>query len=110
MDPEEQTRVATIMLCVAVLAFAYSIKIERGQKDLPFDLLPYPYRAITGKPCPLCGSTRSFIHAAHGHFKDAIELNPLGLIAFILTIVVAVYHTLMLIKKKYRERKKYGRV
>jgi hypothetical protein len=31
-----------------------------------------------GKPCPTCGMTTSFAHAAHGHLGPAIGAQPMG--------------------------------
>lgn len=67
-----------------LIAGALAVPVKEGQRKLPFTLIRCPYRMLTGKPCPLCGGTRSFIHAAHLHFKDSVELNPLGTIAFLL--------------------------
>ena len=40
---------------------------------------------LTGIPCPSCGLTTSFAHAAHGHFWDAFVTQPFGFVAFWLT-------------------------
>src|SRR5580704_5042323 len=36
-----------------------------------------PFRALTGKPCPLCGLTRAIACATHGRWRQAFRLNPL---------------------------------
>ncbi|HUJ16410.1 MAG TPA: DUF2752 domain-containing protein [Nitrospirota bacterium] len=36
-----------------------------------------PFKALTGLPCPTCGSTRSIVHLAHGDFTAALAMNPL---------------------------------
>ena len=42
---------------------------------------PCPIKYITGIPCPSCGSTRSLVALAQGHFTEALLINPLGLFA-----------------------------
>ena len=41
----------------------------------------------SGKPCPTCGVTTSFVLAAHGRFRDALVNQPFGLLLFLLTAV-----------------------
>ena len=41
---------------------------------------------LTGIPCPSCGLTTSFAHAARLHFYQAFLTQPFGLIAFFLTV------------------------
>jgi len=41
---------------------------------------------LTGIPCPSCGLTTSFAHAARLHFYQALLTQPFGLIAFCLTV------------------------
>ena len=40
-----------------------------------------------GVNCPGCGLTRTFIHAAHGELAAAMDLNPIGLLAFAFTVI-----------------------
>lgn len=35
------------------------------------------FHIVTGKPCPFCGLTRAFTHAAHGEFRTAFAFNSL---------------------------------
>lgn len=42
-------------------------------------LLPAcPLHALTGFPCPSCGSTRAALHLAHGELLAALAVNPLA--------------------------------
>ena len=41
------------------------------------------FRALTGHPCPFCGSTRAVGTLCAGNFAAAWKLNPLGVIAFL---------------------------
>lgn len=47
-----------------------------------------PIKKVTGIPCPSCGTTRSLMELLHGHFADAAHLNPLGIIAAMLMLVL----------------------
>lgn len=37
------------------------------------------FRAVTGQPCPLCGTTRSIASAIFGDFDQAVSENIVGL-------------------------------
>jgi Flp pilus assembly pilin Flp len=39
------------------------------------------FKALTGLPCPTCGSTRSITHLSHGDFSSAFVMNPLMVVA-----------------------------
>lgn len=51
-------------------------------------LLPCFFLKLTGLPCPSCGLTTSFAHAAKLHFYHALLTQPFGLLAFCLTIML----------------------
>jgi hypothetical protein len=57
-----------------------------------------------GKQCFMCGSTRSFLKAAQGNFNNAIHLNRLAFVLFIImicnTFIFALYLTNQLTKTK----------
>jgi hypothetical protein len=40
-----------------------------------------------GRECFMCGSTRSFIQAGSGNFREAAKMNRLALVIFIITAV-----------------------
>ena len=42
------------------------------------------FRALTGHPCPFCGSTRAVSALCAGDVSAAWSLNPLGTIAFVI--------------------------
>jgi hypothetical protein len=40
-------------------------------------------KAITGIPCPACGTTRAFLLLFKGEIYKSIVMNPLGIVVFI---------------------------
>jgi hypothetical protein len=50
-------------------------------------LPPCLFFKLTGIPCPNCGLTTSFAHAARLHVYQAFTTQPFGLMAFCLTVV-----------------------
>ncbi len=51
-------------------------------------LPPCFFLTLTSLPCPSCGLTTSFAHAARLHFYEALLAQPFGLLAFFLTILL----------------------
>lgn len=45
------------------------------------------FKQITTLPCPACGTTRSVITIANGEIAEAVMINPLGILAFLLLII-----------------------
>jgi hypothetical protein len=45
-----------------------------------------PFLSLTGLPCPSCGLTTSFSHAAHFDFGAALVVQPFGLVVFLLVM------------------------
>lgn len=43
-----------------------------------------PIKLATGYPCPSCGSSRSILAFLQGDFKEAIMINPLGIVSLII--------------------------
>ncbi|MCX5660912.1 MAG: DUF2752 domain-containing protein [Planctomycetota bacterium] len=41
-------------------------------------LPPCGFAAVSGYPCPTCGMTTAFAHAAHGQIVDAVVAQPFG--------------------------------
>lgn len=59
-------------------------------------LLPCPFRAVTGIPCPSCGTTRSLVHLAHGDIAGSFILNPLFSLAMITALFLFVARSISL--------------
>ena len=50
--------------------------------------LACPFRAITGRPCPLCGMTRAVVAAMHGHLLESLRFNPAGVLVVVLALAL----------------------
>lgn len=78
-----------IVAATTLLAVARSLHpSERGfgthqQLGLP----PCVFLQLTGIPCPSCGLTTSFAHAAHLHWLASFTTQPFGFVAFWLTVL-----------------------
>jgi hypothetical protein len=68
------------------------------------DFYRCPFHSITGIPCLTCGMTRSFRHVVHGRFLEAFDLNPLGALFCIFTILFVVYAFTVLVFRLPRPR------
>jgi len=66
--------------CLAVLLAAATIQPNASGHGSHTQLgLPAcGWATVTGKPCPTCGMTTAFAHAAHGRFDRAFITQPLG--------------------------------
>jgi hypothetical protein len=51
-------------------------------------LLPCGFVTMTGLPCPTCGMTTAFAHAAHGHPIEAIRSQLAGFVLAIATLLL----------------------
>lgn len=51
-------------------------------------LPPCTFFKLTGIPCPSCGMTTCFAHAAKFHFIEAAIAQPCGLLLFLLTVIL----------------------
>jgi len=50
--------------------------------------LPCLITLLTGHPCPGCGLTRAITQLWLGHFRQALEMNPLSPLVFSLMLVL----------------------
>jgi hypothetical protein len=65
---------------VIVVALAgITVLLLVAARFLPvLDLAPQcVFRAVTGVPCPTCGSTHAFVHLSRGEIGAALKANPL---------------------------------
>lgn len=65
-------------------------------------LMLCPFRAVTGYPCPSCGTTHSVLQIFHSHPAAAFYSNPLGFIIAACMIIFPVWIIADLISKKER--------
>ncbi len=49
------------------------------------------FKNITGVPCPSCGITRSVLSLLQGDLYHAVMINPLGILAALLLIIVPLW-------------------
>lgn len=52
---------------------------------------PCVFKALTGAPCPTCGSTRSIVYLSHGDVASAFFMNPLILSVSVAAVVYLFY-------------------
>jgi hypothetical protein len=67
----------------AVLAGAYSaggLAVARFAPGVTTLLPPCPLRALTGLPCPTCGTTRALLALVSGHPVAALLENAVGVV------------------------------
>jgi hypothetical protein len=62
------------------------------------------FKALTGLPCPTCGSTRSIVHLAHADLISAMSMNPLICTVFLAAVPVLLYCIVTLVFDRPRIR------
>jgi len=72
-------------------------------------LPPCLFFKLTGLPCPSCGLTTSFAHAARLHFYDALVTQPFGLGVFFLTVLFIPLSCYLIYRRVPAERVLFGR-
>lgn len=82
------------VLAGSVLLFAAASRLEPGPGGISnleqFGLPPCGLLMISGWPCPTCGMTRAFAHAARGQLASAFHAQPAGLTLAIAAAVTAI--------------------
>ncbi len=59
------------------------------------DLLPCPFKLLTGWPCPGCGLTHAFCDISHGNLARAWADNPFGILFYALALMCLVWPLLV---------------
>jgi len=73
-------------ITATILAISFAVRASQLPKT------PYcGFKAITGKPCPGCGLTRSFCAISHGRLGKAWDYNPFGFPLYVLTAFFMVF-------------------
>ena len=67
-----QIELGIIFGTIAIVALVLA-RVVPVQEILP----PCVFLAVTGIPCPSCGTTRSLVQLAHGDIAGSLILNPL---------------------------------
>jgi hypothetical protein len=49
------------------------------------------FKNVTGWACPSCGITRSVLSLLHGRIGEALWINPLGILAALLLVLIPVW-------------------
>lgn len=49
------------------------------------------FKNVTGWACPSCGITRSVLSLLHGRIGEALWINPLGIVAALLLILIPIW-------------------
>lgn len=49
------------------------------------------FKNVTGLACPSCGITRSVLSLLQGRVEEALWINPLGIVALLLLILIPVW-------------------
>jgi hypothetical protein len=80
---------SAFLVAAAGLSGAFLVLV-RWQPDALSLLRPCPFLAMTGIPCPTCGTTRAALALSHGQIADAFAANPLATTALVLLLPAAV--------------------
>lgn len=59
------------------------------------DLIPCPFKLLTGLPCPGCGLTHAFCDISHGNLAQALMDNPFGFLFYALALACLVWPLLV---------------
>lgn len=58
------------------------------------------FKSVTGIPCPSCGITRSVLLLLQGDIMQALLINPLGILAMALLLIIPIWILLDLVRNK----------
>lgn len=78
-------------------AFALlALTLLLAARFLPVELLApaCQFKSLSGLPCVGCGSTRAFVRFVHGDFIAALQLNPLGTLLAVSSVLLVLYTAL----------------
>ena len=90
--PDRAANAAWGALFAAPLVLARMLKpsAEGMGTHRQLGLPPCTFLWMTGFPCPFCGMTTSWSHAAHGDVITSIRTQPMGFVLFLIAALLAV--------------------
>lgn len=65
-------------------------------------LIRCPYKMMTGSPCLFCGTSTSLMLILHGDIKAAWDVNPTGILTFVILTGIVFLGVVKIIKGKNR--------
>ncbi len=65
---------------------------------------PCPLHALTGIPCPSCGTTRGFVALLHGDIRAAAAFNPLVMAGILAALFYTAYAAIAVLGRLPRWR------
>jgi hypothetical protein len=93
---------AMLAVAVAIIVLAAVLDVSPGERVAIRGLSAYPLphlcmsRSLLGMSCPGCGLTRSFVHLAHGRWREAWHVHRLGWLLAGLVVVQIPYRGMIL--------------
>jgi hypothetical protein len=65
------------------------------------------FKQVTGIPCPSCGTSRSLVALIRGDFQRAVRINPLGILAALLLVLIPSWMLVDLILRRATLERSY---
>lgn len=96
-ETDHETLWASVALALGVLTICWLRVVE-------WPPILCPFHAITGLPCPTCGSTRAFFALLDGQPLEALRLNPLFGLSFVLAVPYLIYASVVAVFRLPRLR------
>ncbi|MBP3191341.1 DUF2752 domain-containing protein [Natronogracilivirga saccharolytica] len=89
-----------LILALALTSYAFIAWLFFRAESAGISAQICPVNRLTGFPCPSCGTSRSIVLLLNGDVAGSLLINPLGVIAAGLLIVLPAWTLSDLIRKK----------
>mgnify|MGYP003801095493 CR=1 FL=1 len=96
---------------ISIVIFYFCAKLIPGRLN---SFPSCPFYAITGLPCPGCGSTRATIYLIHGKWLEALYYNFFAILIDLWVIIYLIWYSVdairdvdtvnLLLKKKWKRK------
>lgn len=104
--------VNVVFLALSVLLLAASaalvtdgVTVRGALPGSPALDLPCFFRLLTGRRCPVCGMTRSFVMLSRFNYAGAFAMNPAGPLLYLLCVFEVPYRAALLIRGRLSHRR-----